>query len=495
MSAPTDEALLAGVPTGLHVDGAWRDAEGGRRFEVTDPATGDGLASVADASPADGLAALAAAERAQEEWARTPARARGEILRRGFEAVTARSEEFARLITMEMGKPLAESRAEVAYGAEFLRWFSEEAPRVAGRYATAPDGANRLMVQKRPVGPCLLITPWNFPIAMATRKVAPAVAAGCTVVLKPADLTPLTSLLLTQVLVDAGLPPGVLNVVTTTDPAALSGPLLSDHRLRKLSFTGSTPVGRRLMAAAAERVLKVSMELGGNAPFLVCEDADVDAAVEGAVVAKMRNGGEACVAANRILVHRSVAEEFTEKLTARLSGFVTGPGSEPATTLGPLIDERSRRKVAGLVDDAVSAGARVLTGGRVPEGPGYFYPPTVLTDVRADMAIVQQEIFGPVAPVLVFDDEHEAVRSANSSEFGLVSFVFTRDLDRALRLSERLESGMVGINTGVVSNPAAPFGGVKASGLGREGGVEGIEEYLETVYVGIRDPFATERGR
>ncbi|HEU5038870.1 MAG TPA: NAD-dependent succinate-semialdehyde dehydrogenase [Nocardioides sp.] len=484
--------LLAGVPTDLYVDGAWVAAEGGRRFDVTDPATGEVIASVADGSAADGLRALDAAHRAQESWARTPARARAEILRRGFEMVTARAEEFARLITLEMGKPLAESRGEVAYGAEFLRWFSEEAPRISGRYATAPDGANRLMVRKRPVGPCLLITPWNFPIAMATRKVAPAIAAGCTMVLKPADLTPLTALLFTSVMAEAGLPPGVLNVVTTTDPGSFSGPLLADDRLRKLSFTGSTPVGRTLMAAASERVLKVSMELGGNAPLLVCADADVDEAVEGAVVAKMRNGGEACVAANRIFVHRSLADEFTEKLTARMRSFVIGPGSDPATTLGPLIDERSRRKVAGLVDEAVAGGARVATGGEVPDGAGWFYPPTVLTDVRPDMRVVQEEIFGPVAPVVVFDDEDEAVRAANSSEYGLVAFVFTRDLDRALRLSERLESGMVGINTGVVSNPAAPFGGVKASGLGREGGAEGIEEYLETVYVGIRDPFATE---
>ncbi|GEP34123.1 NAD-dependent succinate-semialdehyde dehydrogenase [Nocardioides szechwanensis] len=492
MSAVTDDQLLASVPTSLYVDGAWVPAEGGRQFDVTDPATGATLLAVADGSAADGLACLDAADRAQASWGRTAPRARAEILRRAFELVTARAEDFARLITLEMGKPLAESRAEVAYGAEFLRWFSEEAPRISGRYATAPDGANRLLVRKRPVGPCLLITPWNFPIAMATRKIAPAVAAGCTMILKPADLTPLTSLLLTEVMTEAGLPRGVLNVVTTTDPAAVSSPLLGDRRLRKLSFTGSTPVGRRLMAAASEQLLRVSMELGGNAPFLVCADADVEAAVEGALLAKMRNGGEACVAANRILVHRSVAAEFSELFAARMSAFVLGPGSEPGTTLGPLIDERSRRKVSALVDGAVAAGASLLTGGTVPEGPGYFYPPTVLTGVTPAMEIVQQEIFGPVAPVMVFDDDAEAVRVANSSEYGLVAFVFTRDIDRALRLSEQLESGMLGINTGVVSNPAAPFGGVKASGLGREGGAEGIEEYLETVYVGIRDPFATE---
>lgn len=488
----TRERLLGALPTGLHVNGAWRPAEGDRVFEVADPATGETLATVADASPGDAMAALAAAHEAQAAWQRTAPRARAEILRKAFELITARTEEFALLITLEMGKPLAESRAEVAYGAEFLRWFSEEAPRVAGRYATAPDGGNRLLVRKRPVGPCLLITPWNFPIAMATRKVAPAIAAGCTMVLKPAELTPLTTLLLTEVLAEAGLPPGVLNIVTTTDPATTIQPLLADDRLRKLSFTGSTPVGRRLMAAASERVLKVSMELGGNAPFIVCEDADLDEAVEGAVVAKMRNGGEACVAANRIMVHRSIAAEFTTRLAARMSDFVVGAGTDPDTTLGPLIDQRSRSKVAGLVEDAVAAGATVVTGGRVPEGRGWFYPPTVLADVRPDMAIVQQEIFGPVAPVMAFDDDAEAVRAANSTEYGLVAFVFTRDLDRALRISEQVEAGMLGVNTGVVSNPAAPFGGVKASGLGREGGAEGIEEYLETVYIGIRDPFATQ---
>lgn len=488
----TDDRLPAGLATGLFVDGAWRDATGGRRFDVADPATGAVLTTVADAGPEDGAAALDAADRAQESWGRTPARQRAEILRRAFELVTARTDEFARLITLEMGKPLAESRAEVAYGAEFLRWFSEEAPRISGRYAEAPDGVNRLLVRRRPVGPCLLVTPWNFPIAMATRKVAPAIAAGCTMILKPADLTPLTALLLTDVLAEAGLPAGVLNVLPTTDPGALTAPLIADPRLRKLSFTGSTAVGRRLLAQASEQVLRVSMELGGNAPFIVCEDADLDAAVEGAVTAKMRNGGEACVAANRILVHRSVADEFGKRLGERLAGFVAGSGLEPTTTLGPLIDDRARRKVAGLVDDAVAAGAALVTGGVVPDGPGWFYPATVLTGVSPDMTIAQEEIFGPVAPLLVFDDDAEAVRLANATEYGLVAFVYTRDLDRALRYSERVETGMLGVNTGVVSNPAAPFGGVKASGLGREGGAEGIDEYLETVYVGIRDPFATD---
>ncbi len=492
MSDPTDEKLLASVPTGLFVDGRWVEATGGRRLDVVDPARGAVLTTVADASPADGLAALDAAHRAQESWGRTAPRERAEILRRAFEMVTARAEDFARLITLEMGKPLAESRAEVGYGAEFLRWFSEEAPRIGGRYATAPDGRNRLMVRKRPVGPCLLITPWNFPIAMATRKIAPAIAAGCTMVLKPADLTPLTALLLTQVMDEAGLPAGVLNVVTTTDPGGVTGPLIADPRLRKLSFTGSTPVGRRLMAQASEQVLRVSMELGGNAPLIVCEDADLDEAVEGAITAKMRNGGEACVAANRILVHRSVEDAFVQRFRERMGGFVLGPGDEPSTTLGPLIDERSRSKVDDLVRGAVREGAGVALGGEVPAGKGYFYPPTVVTGVRPDMAIAREEIFGPVAPIMTFDDDAEAVRIANSTDYGLVAFVFTRDIDRALRFSERLEVGMLGINTGVVSNPAAPFGGVKQSGLGREGGAEGIEEYLETVYVGIRDPFAAE---
>jgi succinate-semialdehyde dehydrogenase/glutarate-semialdehyde dehydrogenase len=490
MTGSPDAALLASVPTGLFIDGRWCDADSGLALEVVDPARGTVLLRVADAGPEDGEAALAAAHRAQESWGRTAPRARAEILRRAFEMVTERTEDFARLITLEMGKPLAESRGEVAYGAEFLRWFSEEAPRISGRYAIAPDGANRLLVRKRPVGPSLLITPWNFPLAMATRKIAPALAAGCTMLLKPAELTPLTSLLLTQVLIEAGVPAGVVNVLPTTRPAELTGPLISDDRLRKLSFTGSTAVGRRLVAQAADQVLRVSMELGGNAPFIVCEDADVEEAAAGAIVAKMRNGGEACVAANRILVHRSVAEAFTTSFVARIEAFVPGPGTEPGFTLGPLIDERARAGVAAKVDGAAAAGARIVTGGMVPAGAGYFYPATVVTDVTADMAIVQEEIFGPVAPIMVFDDDDEAVRLANSTPYGLVAFVYTRDLDRALRLSERLESGMIGFNTGVVSNPAAPFGGVKASGLGREGGAEGIEEYLETVYIGIRDPFA-----
>ncbi|WP_295790469.1 NAD-dependent succinate-semialdehyde dehydrogenase [uncultured Microbacterium sp.] len=488
----TDErAFVAGLPTDLFIDGAWRPASTGDRFDVIDPSTGDVLATVADASVEDGDAALAAAHRAQESWGRTAPRERAEILRRAFDIVTARAEDFALAMTLEMGKPLAEARGEVAYGAEFLRWFSEEAPRISGRYSVAPDGRNRLLVVQRPVGPCLFITPWNFPLAMATRKIAPAIAAGCTMVLKPAALTPLTALLLTEVLREAGLPDGVLNVIPTTHAGAVTGPLVQDPRLRKLSFTGSTGVGQRLIADSAAQVLRVSMELGGNAPFLVFEDADLDAAVEGAVLAKMRNGGEACVAANRFLVHESVAAEFTERFAARIGAFVPARGTDPSSTVGPLVDAATRDKVASLVEGAVAQGARVAVGGSAIPGPGYFYQPTVLVDVPADADILREEIFGPVAPILTFRDEDEAVRLANDTEFGLVCFAYTRDLDRGLRLAERLETGMLGLNAGVVSNPAAPFGGVKQSGLGREGGAEGIHEYLETVYVGIADPFAS----
>ncbi|MEP6979539.1 MAG: NAD-dependent succinate-semialdehyde dehydrogenase [Nakamurella sp.] len=483
-------ALLGSVPTQLFVDGAWTDAQDGRTLDVLDPATGRRLTSVADAGPDDGRRALAAAAAAQPAWGRTAPRERGEILRRAFDLLMARRDDFALLMTLEMGKPLAESSGEVTYGGEFLRWFSEEAPRIGGRYTSAPDGRNRILVTKRPVGPCLFITPWNFPLAMATRKIAPAIAAGCTMVLKPAELTPLTALLLVEVFIEAGLPRGVLNVIPTTNPAGVTGPLIKDDRLRKLSFTGSTRVGRRLLADAAEQVLRVSMELGGNAPFLVFPDADLDAAVEGALLAKLRNGGEACVAANRFLVHESVAPEFSRRLAERMGGYRLGAGVEPATTLGPLINETTRSKVAELVDDAVSGGARVLVGGEKPAGPGYFYPATVLTDVPADARILREEIFGPVAPVVTFATEDEAVALANGTEYGLVCFAYTRDLNRGLRLAETLETGMFGLNTGVVSNPAAPFGGVKQSGLGREGGSEGIEEYLETCYIGIADPFA-----
>jgi succinate-semialdehyde dehydrogenase/glutarate-semialdehyde dehydrogenase len=493
-TVPTAQELaFAGrIPADLYIDGAWRAASSGMRFDVIDPSTEQVLARVADATPEDGEAALAAAHAAQRDWARTAPRERAEILRRAFELVTARAEDFALAMTLEMGKPLAEARGEVAYGAEFLRWFSEEAPRISGRYATSPDGRNRLMVVQRPVGPCLFITPWNFPLAMATRKIAPAIAAGCTMVLKPAALTPLTALLLTEVLEEAGLPRGVLNVIPTSRAGAVTGPLIRDARLRKLSFTGSTEVGRRLMADSAAQVLRVSMELGGNAPFLVFEDADIDAAVDGAVAAKMRNGGEACVAANRFLVHESVVAEFTEKFAARIAAFVPGRGTDPHSTMGPLVDAATRDKVAELVDGAIAEGARVAVGGRTIPGAGYFYEPTVLVDVPSGAGILGEEIFGPVAPIITFRTEDEAIRLANDTEFGLVGFAYTRDLDRGLRLAEELETGMFGLNAGVVSNPAAPFGGVKQSGVGREGGFEGIHEYLETTYVGIADPFATK---
>ncbi|MET3173209.1 UNVERIFIED_ORG: succinate-semialdehyde dehydrogenase/glutarate-semialdehyde dehydrogenase [Arthrobacter sp. UYCu721] len=483
-----EQEFLATLPTQLFIDGDWRDAADGATSAVEDPSTGATLAWVSDAAPEDGDRALAAAARGQDPWAATPPRERGEILRRAFELVTARAEDFALTMTLEMGKPLAESRGEVAYGAEFLRWFSEEAVRVSGRYSTAPDGKSRLLVMKRPVGPCLFITPWNFPLAMATRKIAPAIAAGCTMVLKPANLTPLTALLLTRVFQEAGLPAGVLNVIPTTRPGAVTGPLIRDSRLRKLSFTGSTGVGRQLIADSSHQVLRTSMELGGNAPFLVFEDADLDAALDGAMLAKLRNMGEACTAANRFIVHESLASEFSRRLAARMGSLTLGRGSAAGTAIGPLIDAKSRAKVHELVQDAVAGGATALTGGAPSDGAGYFYPPTVLTGVPATARILKEEVFGPVAPVVSFSTEAEAIALANDTEFGLVAYAYTRDLNRGLRLSEQVDVGMFGLNTGIVSNPAAPFGGVKQSGMGREGGSEGIEEYLETRYVGIADP-------
>ena len=476
---------LPEVPQQLFIGGRWVDATGGATFAVEDPATGDAIAHVADATVEDGTAALDAAVAAQKDWAATPPRDRGEILRRAFEIVTERADELATIMTLEMGKPLKESKAEIAYGAEFLRWFSEEAVRVAGRYSTAPNGATRLLTLKQPVGPVLAITPWNFPLAMGTRKIAPAIAAGCTIVVKPAGLTPLTMLWLAQVLAEAGLPEGVLNVVTTKSTGKVMGPLIADPRLRKLTFTGSTEVGQSLVEQSAKGLLRVSMELGGNAPFLVFDDADVDAAVEGAMLAKMRNIGEACTAANRFIVHASVAEEFSTKLTERMQGLKSGPGLEDGVDVGPLVEEAQRDKVAQLVADAVGKGATVRCGGTLPDGPGWFYPPTVLTEVPLDSDLRTEEIFGPVAPIFTFTDEDEALAMANDTEYGLVAYAFTRDHARVIRVYEGLETGMVGINQGIVSNPAAPFGGVKASGFGREGGTEGIEEYLETKYVGL----------
>lgn len=491
ISAAEEQRVLDLVPKGLYINGEWRDSSDGKTLDVIDPATGKTLVTIADAAAVDGLDAIAAADSAQQDWAKTSPRERAELLRAAFEKVTAMADEFALVMSLEMGKPVAEARGEVAYGAEFLRWFSEEAPRVTGRYGTAPDGKNRIMVLKRPVGPSLFITPWNFPLAMATRKMAPAIAAGCTMILKPAALTPLTSMLFVRVLEEIGIPKGVINVVQTTRAGEVTGPIIKDHRLRKLSFTGSTGVGRKLIADSADRVLKTSMELGGNAPFLVFEDANLDKAVEGAMLAKLRNMGEACTAANRMIVHESVAEEFSKRLAQKMSALKVARGTEEGANVGPLIDEKSRQGVHALVSDAVSKGAKVLTGGEIPSGEGYFYPPTVLADVPEGAEILQNEIFGPVAPVVTFKTEDEAVRLANATEFGLIAYAFTENLNRGLRLAERLEVGMFGLNAGVISNPAAPFGGVKASGLGREGGFEGIEEYLETVYVGIADPTAS----
>jgi succinate-semialdehyde dehydrogenase/glutarate-semialdehyde dehydrogenase len=476
------------VGMNLYIDGEWREATSGERFDVLDPADGSTIETVADASVIDALDALDAAVAAQADWARTAPRERGEILRRAFEAITDQADDFAKLMSLEMGKTVAEARGEVAYGAEFFRWFAEEAVRISGTWMTAPAGGSRLLTMRQPVGPCLLVTPWNFPLAMGTRKIGPAIAAGCTMLVKPAELTPLTMLRLTEVLVEAGLPAGVLNVITTTRAAEVVEALMADDRLRKVSFTGSTEVGRILVRQSAEQLQRVSMELGGNAPFVVFEDADLDAAVEGAMVAKMRNMGEACTSANRFLVHVDVAEEFGSRLASRMGALKVGRGQDEGVDVGPLIDERAVSSVSELVTDAVHDGARVLVGGKPVDGPGYFYPPTVLVDVPAEARINEVEIFGPVAPITTFTTDDEAISRANATEFGLASYIFTRDLDRALRVTEALEYGMVGVNTGLISNPAAPFGGVKASGFGREGGFEGIEEYLQTKYVGIAAP-------
>ncbi|WP_082620918.1 NAD-dependent succinate-semialdehyde dehydrogenase [Nocardioides sp. Soil796] len=452
-------------------------------FDVLDPVDGSVIDRVPDATVADAIGALDRAVAVQAEWAATPPRDRGEILRRAFELITERADEFGRTISLEMGKPLAEGKGEVAYGAEFLRWFSEEAVRIRGSWLNAPAGGSRLLTLKKPVGPCLFVTPWNFPLAMGTRKIGPAIAAGCTMIVKPASATPLTMIKLAEVFAEAGLPDGVLQVVTTRSSKEVTAALMADDRLRKVSFTGSTAVGKGLVEQSAANLQRVSMELGGNAPFLVFDDADVDAAIEGAMVAKMRNMGEACTSANRFLVQSGVAEEFTRKLAERMGALKVGRGQDAGVEVGPLIDADAVAGVRELVDDAVAQGARVATGGGEPDGN--FYAPTVLADVPAGARINREEVFGPVAPVTTFTDEDEAIRLANDTEYGLASYVYTRDLDRTLRVVESLAFGMVGVNTGLVSNPAAPFGGVKASGFGREGGFEGIEEYLDTTYVGI----------
>jgi succinate-semialdehyde dehydrogenase/glutarate-semialdehyde dehydrogenase len=484
ITAPEEQRVLDQVPKQLYIGGQWRDGAKGT-IAVEDPATAEPLCEVADASSDDAKAALDAAVEAGPEFAAHPPRERSEILRRAFDMIVARADELALLMTLEMGKPLAESKAEIAYGAEFLRWFAEQAVRIDGRYAVAPNGQGRLLTMKQPVGPCLLITPWNFPLAMGTRKIGPAIAAGCTMVVKPAQQTPLSMLMLAKILEEAGLPGGVVNLITASSAGETTGPLIKDRRLRKLSFTGSTEVGRKLMGQASENLLRLSMELGGNAPFIVFDDADVDAAVQGAMIAKMRNIGEACTAANRFHVAGSVADEFASKLAEKMGSLKVGRGTEEGVDVGPLIDQSQREKVDELVRDALGHGATAVVGGHSRDGAGYFYDPTVLTDVSDDATLLREEIFGPVAPVKGFSDEDEAIAAANDTEYGLVAYVYTSDLKRALRVCERLETGMVGLNQGMVSNPAAPFGGIKQSGFGREGGVEGIEEYLETKYVAV----------
>ncbi|WP_433679768.1 NAD-dependent succinate-semialdehyde dehydrogenase [Nocardia sp. CA-119907] len=479
-----ERAAIDSVPTDLFIDGRWRAASG--TLPVTDPATGQLLCAVADADPGDGLDALAAADRAQADWARTSPRQRSDILMRAHRALLADTERLALIMTLEMGKPLAEARGEIAYAAEFFRWFAEEAVRLDGGYMPAPTGDSRFLVTRQPVGPSLLITPWNFPLAMGTRKIGPALAAGCTCVVKPAEQTPLSMLALAEILDQVGVPAGVVNVLTTADPGAVMTPLILDSRSRKLSFTGSTAVGKLLLEQCARTVMRTSMELGGNAPFIVFEDADLDEAVEGALAAKMRNIGQACTAANRIFVQRSIADEFAARLADRLATLPLGRGTEPGVVVGPLIDADAVAKVVRLVADAVRRGATVRIGGEPLDGPGNFYPATVLTGVPDDAEMCRTEIFGPVAAIGTFDTEAEVIARANNTPYGLVGYVFTENLRRGLRVCEALETGMVGLNQGVVSNPAAPFGGVKESGLGREGGRTGIDEFLETKYIGVR---------
>src|SRR3954470_2143925 len=489
MSATAESSVVESVRPQLFIGGEWRDASGGGTLSVEDPSTGETLVEVADGQVEDARAALDAAVGVQGEWAATAPRDRGEILRRAYEKLVERADDLALLMTLEMGKPVAESKAEILYAADFLHWFGGEATRIEGRFGIAEKApGQRVLVMKQPVGPCVLITPWNFPMAMGTRKIGPAIAAGCAMVIKPAKQTPLSMLALAQILEEAGLPPGVLNVLTAKSSGSVMEPLIKDPRTRKLSFTGSTEVGRTLMQQASDQLLRVSMELGGNAPFLVFDDADVDAAVEGALIAKMRNIGEACTAANRFHVAGKVADEFTTKLAEKLGAMKVGRGTEEDVKVGPLIDGTQRDKVDELVQDATGKGAQILVGGHKGDGAGYFYEPTVLANITGEARLLTEEIFGPVAPVVGFDDEDEAIAAANDTEYGLVAYVYTRDLNRAIRVSERLETGMVGLNQGMVSNAAAPFGGAKASGFGREGGHEGIEEYVNIKYVAMNAP-------
>lgn len=479
---PNEQDLLDRVQSGLGIGGTWEPATSGATLDVHDPATGEVIKSIADATVEDAVRALDAAVAAQAEWAATSSRERSNILRRTFDLLMERKEEFALLMSMEMGKPIAEARGEVNYGGEFLRWFSEEAVRVPGDYRQNPEGTGNMLVSQIPVGPCYFITPWNFPLAMATRKIAPALAAGCTVVIKPAALTPLTTIFFAQLLEEAGLPAGVVNVVATSKSSAQSSALLSDPRLRKLSFTGSTPVGVTLLQAAAQNVLRTSMELGGNAPFLVFEDADLDRAVEGVMLAKFRNIGQACTAANRVIVHESVADEFVRRVSEKVAAFSIGRGAEEGYDIGALVDDKAVTNTARLVQDAVDTGATVVTGGEAIEGPGNFFQPTVVDHLTPQSAIMREEIFGPLLGVIRFSTEDEAVEIANNTEYGLISYVFTENIHRGHRMIEKLESGMMGLNTGLVSNAAAPFGGLKQSGLGREGGFEGIHEFLSSKY-------------
>ncbi|HUH60794.1 MAG TPA: NAD-dependent succinate-semialdehyde dehydrogenase [Candidimonas sp.] len=473
------------VQKDIYIDGAWRAASDGARFDVIDPATEQAIASVADASVEDAISAVDAAYAAAPKWAATPPRERSEILRRAYEIMVARKDQIAHLITLESGKALSEAKGEALYAAEFLRWFSEEAVRAVGETSVAPNGGNRIIVQRHPIGVSVFVTPWNFPAAMATRKIAPALAAGCTTVLKPAKETPLTALAMAMIFEEAGVPPGVVNVVPTRRSSRAVAAMLKDSRVRKFSFTGSTQIGRVLLAQAAENVVKCSMELGGNAPFIVFADADLDVAVSAAMIAKLRNGGESCTAANRFYVEKPIAEEFTARLAAEMSSIKIGHGLDESVQLGPMVNADTRQKIAGLVEDALRQGARLVTGGKALDRPGFFYEPTVLANVALDSQILREEIFGPVAPIAIFEGEAQAIALANSTEFGLVSFVHTQDLAKALRVADQIESGMVGINRGVVSDPAAPFGGWKQSGIGREGAHDGLLEYLESKYIAV----------
>ena len=479
---PNEQELLDRVQSGLGIAGKWEASSSGATFDVQDPATGEVIKTIADATVEDAVRALDAAVAVQDEWANTPSRVRSNILRRTFDLLMERKEEFALLMAMEMGKPIQEARGEVVYGGEFLRWFAEEAVRVQGDYRQNPEGTGNMVVSHLPVGPCYFVTPWNFPLAMATRKIAPALAAGCTSVIKPAGLTPLTTIYFVQLLEEAGLPAGVVNVVPTSKSSAQSSALLADPRLRKLSFTGSTPVGVKLLEAAAQNVLRTSMELGGNAPFVVFEDADLDKAVEGVLLAKFRNIGQACTAANRIIVHDSVADEFVRRVGEKVAAMKIGRGADEGNDIGALVDDKAVANTARLVQDAVETGATIVTGGETIDGPGNFFQPTVIDRLSPQAAIMREEIFGPVLGVVRFTTEDEAVEIANNTEYGLISYVFTENLARGHRMIEKLETGMMGLNTGLVSNAAAPFGGVKQSGIGREGGFDGIHEFLSTKY-------------